>query len=79
VIVKGFEGQRFRLAPHAARIASEEMERLQKRRKRKAVRSPNRKFMTVAEALVASQASGNTILQTPSDEAVIKVYSSSKK
>src|SRR3569833_2525228 len=80
VIAKGFEAQEFRLASHAARIASleEEVERLQRRKKRKAVPNPNRKFMTVAEALGTSQASGNSIPQAPGDETIIGVDSGSE-
>ena len=74
MIAKGFEAQEFRLASHAARIASleEEVERLQRKKKRKAVPNPNRKFMTIAEALGASQASGNTITQAHGDETIIR-------
>ena len=80
MIAKGFEAQEFRLASHAARIASleEEVERLQRKKKRKAMPNPNRKFITVAEALRTSQTSENSIPQTPGNKTIIGVDSGSE-
>ncbi|KAJ3455242.1 hypothetical protein MRS44_013842 [Fusarium solani] len=59
VISKGFEEQESKIASLSARVASleEEVGRLSRGKKRKAIPNPNRKFMTLAEALVA----GDTI------------------
>lgn len=80
VIAKGFEAQEIKLASHTARIASleEEVECLQRRKKRKAVPNPNRKFITVAEALGTSQAVETPILQAPGDETIIVADSDSE-
>ncbi|OBS16101.1 hypothetical protein FPOA_13184 [Fusarium poae] len=59
VISKGFEAQESKIASLSTRIASleEEVGRLSRGKKRKAVPNPNKKFMTLAEAL----ATGDTI------------------
>ncbi|KAM5528247.1 transposase [Fusarium oxysporum f. sp. phaseoli] len=59
VISKGFEAQESKIASLSSRVASleEEVGRLSRGKKRKAILNPNRKFMTLAEALVA----GDTI------------------
>jgi hypothetical protein len=58
VICKGFEAQESKIAPLSTRVASleEEVVRWSRGKKRKAVPNPNRKFMTLAEALVAGEA-----------------------
>ncbi|KAJ0133039.1 hypothetical protein HZ326_23888 [Fusarium oxysporum f. sp. albedinis] len=58
VISKGFEAQESKIASLSTRVASleEEVRRLSRGKKRKAVPNPNRKFMTLAEALVAGEA-----------------------
>ncbi|KAH7461560.1 hypothetical protein FOMA001_g19031 [Fusarium oxysporum f. sp. matthiolae] len=55
VISKGFEAQESKIASLSSRVASleEEVGRLSRGKKRKAILNPNRKFMTLAEALVA--------------------------
>ncbi|RKL05709.1 hypothetical protein BFJ70_g17078 [Fusarium oxysporum] len=55
VISKGFEAQESKIASLSSRVASleEEVGRLSRGKKRKAIPNPNRKFMTLAEALVA--------------------------
>src|SRR5437667_59051 len=57
VIAKGFESQEQRLAEHAVRIASleEEVARLTRGKKRRAIPNPNRRFMTLSEALAAGE------------------------
>ena len=59
VISRGFEAQESKIASLSSRVASleEEVGRLSRGKKRKAIPNPNRKFMTLAEALVV----GNTI------------------
>jgi hypothetical protein len=59
VISKGFEAQESKIASLSSRVASleEEVGRLSRGKKRKAIPNPNKKFMTLAEALVA----GDTI------------------
>uniref|UniRef100_A0A0D2XSW8 Transposase n=1 Tax=Fusarium oxysporum (strain Fo5176) TaxID=660025 RepID=A0A0D2XSW8_FUSOF len=61
VISKGFEAQESKIASLSTRIASleEEVGRLSRGKKRKAIPNPNKKFMTLAEALAA----GDTILE----------------
>jgi hypothetical protein len=56
VISKGFEAQESKIASLSSRVASleEEVRRLSRGNKRKAIPNPNRKFMTLAEVLVAS-------------------------
>ncbi|KAG6997196.1 hypothetical protein FocnCong_v015290 [Fusarium oxysporum f. sp. conglutinans] len=58
VIAKGFEAQQQTVAAHTARIASleEELARLKRGRKRKAVPNPNKRFMTLAETLAGGKA-----------------------
>ncbi|XP_044714703.1 tc5 transposase DNA-binding domain-containing protein [Hirsutella rhossiliensis] len=57
VIARGFEAQEQTLAEHSNRIAKleEEVARLQRGKKRRAP-NPNRRFMTLSEALVAEEA-----------------------
>ena len=57
MIAKGFESQEQRLAEHAVRIASleEEVARLTRGKKRRAIPNPNRRFMTLSEALAAGE------------------------
>ena len=57
-IARGFEAQEMALATKDARIAGleEELDRLKRGKKRKAVPNPNRRFMQVSEALAAGQA-----------------------
>ncbi|KAJ0128656.1 Uncharacterized protein HZ326_28251 [Fusarium oxysporum f. sp. albedinis] len=59
VISKGFEAQESKIASLSTRIASleEEVGRLSRGKKRKAIPNPNKKFITLAEALAA----GDTI------------------
>ncbi|KAM5517601.1 transposase [Fusarium oxysporum f. sp. phaseoli] len=59
VISRGFEAQESKIASLSSRVASleEEVGRLSRGKKRKAIPNPNRKFMTLAEALVV----GNNI------------------
>jgi hypothetical protein len=56
VISKGFEAQESKIASLSSRIASleEEVGRLSRGKKRKAIPNPNKKFMTLAEALAAN-------------------------
>ncbi|RYC79542.1 hypothetical protein BFJ63_vAg17578, partial [Fusarium oxysporum f. sp. narcissi] len=58
LISKGFEAQESMIASLSSRVASleEEVGRLSRGKKRKAIPNPNRKFMTLAEALVAGDA-----------------------
>jgi hypothetical protein len=58
VIAKGFETQEQTLATHTVKIASleEEVDRLKRGKKRKAIPNPNRRFMTLSEALAAGEA-----------------------
>jgi len=65
---EGFEAQGFRLAARAARIASIEVERLQRRKKRKVVPNPNRKFIALAaltSAPTSIKLSSTVRLQSP--------------
>jgi hypothetical protein len=59
VTSKGFEAQESKIASLGARVTSleEEVGRLSRGKKRKAIPNPNKKFMTLAEALVV----GNNI------------------
>jgi hypothetical protein len=58
VISKGFEAQELKIASLSSSVASleEEVGRLGRGKKRKAIPNPNRKFMTLAEAIVAGDA-----------------------
>jgi hypothetical protein len=58
VISKGFETQEQTLAAHAVVIASleEEVTRLKRGRKRKAISNLNKRFITLSEALAAGKA-----------------------
>ncbi|KAF4438764.1 hypothetical protein F53441_12724 [Fusarium austroafricanum] len=57
VISRGFEAQESKIASLSTRIASleEEVGRLSRGKKRKAIPNPNKRFMTLAEALVAGE------------------------
>ena len=80
VIAKGFESHEQRIAAHAAKIASleEEVARLTRGKKRKAIPNPNRRFMTVSEALAVgeaipvagSQAEPDNVVDSGSEEEV---------
>ncbi|KAJ3454193.1 hypothetical protein MRS44_018087 [Fusarium solani] len=58
VIAKGFEAQQQTVAAHTARIASleEELARLKRGKKRKAVPNPNKRFMALGETLAGGEA-----------------------
>jgi hypothetical protein len=55
IISKGFKAQKSKIASLSSRVASleEEVRRLSRGKKRKAIPNPDRKFMTLAEAPVA--------------------------
>jgi len=57
VISKGFEAQESKIASLSTRIASleEEVGRLSRGKKRRAIPNPNKKFMTLVEALVTGE------------------------
>ncbi|KAF5597247.1 hypothetical protein FPCIR_3674 [Fusarium pseudocircinatum] len=57
VIAKGFEAQQQTVAAHTQRIASleDELARLKRGKKRKAVPNPNKRFMTLGEALASGE------------------------
>ncbi|OBS17237.1 hypothetical protein FPOA_12264 [Fusarium poae] len=57
VIAKGFEAHQQTVAAHTQRIASleEELARLKRGKKRKAVPNPNKRFMTLGETLAESR------------------------
>ncbi|KAJ0130848.1 Uncharacterized protein HZ326_26052 [Fusarium oxysporum f. sp. albedinis] len=57
VIAKGFEAHQQTVAAHTQRIASleEELARLKRGKKRKAVPNPNRRFMTLGETLAGKE------------------------
>ncbi|GKU12548.1 unnamed protein product [Fusarium langsethiae] len=57
VIAKGFEAQQQTVAAHTLRIASleEELARLRRGKKRKAVPNPNKRFMTLGETLAGGE------------------------
>ncbi|KAJ3454743.1 hypothetical protein MRS44_013343 [Fusarium solani] len=58
VIARGFEAQEQAIAAHAGRITSleEEVARLKRGKKRRAIPNPNRRFMTLGEALIQDKA-----------------------
>jgi hypothetical protein len=58
VIAKGFEAQQQELAAHTTKIAAleEEIARLKRGKKRKAIPNPNRRFIALCEALVGDKA-----------------------
>jgi hypothetical protein len=58
LISRGFEAQESKIASLSTRVASleEEVGRLSRGKKRKAIPNPNKRFMTLAEALVAGEA-----------------------
>jgi hypothetical protein len=55
LIIRGFKAQESKIASLGTRIASleEEVDRLSRGKKRGAILNPNKRFMTLAEALVA--------------------------
>jgi hypothetical protein len=57
VIAKGFEAQQQTVAAHMQRIASleEELARLKRGKKRRAVPNPNKRFMTLGETLAGKE------------------------
>jgi hypothetical protein len=57
VIAKGFEAQQQTVVAHTLRIASleEELARLKRGKKRKAVPNPNKRFMTLGETLAGKE------------------------
>ncbi|EXK24419.1 hypothetical protein FOMG_18845 [Fusarium oxysporum f. sp. melonis 26406] len=75
VISKGFEAQESKIASLSSRVASleEEVGRLSRGKKRKAIPNPNRKFMTLAEALVAGDAISGPNQAAEETEAVEEV------
>ncbi|OBS16091.1 hypothetical protein FPOA_27761 [Fusarium poae] len=72
VISKGFEAQESKIASLRSRVASleEQVSRLSRGEKRKAVPNPNKKFMTLAEALVAGDVISSPSRATQETEAV---------
>ena len=70
IIAKGFESQQLTNAAYEARILSleEEVARLKRGKKRKAVPNPNAKFMSLGEALAA----GESIHEVLSDSEVVE-------
>ena len=58
MIIKGFKTQELIIIEYIARIATleEEVARLKRGKKRKAIPNPNRRFMTLAEALASDKA-----------------------
>lgn len=77
VIAKGFKTQQQTLAVHTVRIAGleEEVARLKRGKKRKAIPNPNRRFMTLSEALAADKA----IPQVEGQVEPVLVYSDSEE
>jgi hypothetical protein len=75
VISRGFEAQESKIASLSSRVASleEEVGRLSRGKKRKAIPNPNRKFMTLAEALVAGDAISEPNQAADETEAVEEV------
>jgi hypothetical protein len=75
MISKGFEAQESKIASLSSRVASleEEVGRLSRGKKRKAIPNPNRKFMTLAEALVAGDAISGPNQAAEETEAVEEV------
>jgi hypothetical protein len=78
VIAKGFEAQQQTVAAHTRRIASleEEVARLKRGKKRKAVPNPNRRFMTLGETLAVGEAIPGEQAQ---NESVVVEYASSNE
>jgi DDE superfamily endonuclease len=70
IIAKGFEAQEQALAEHSNKIASleEELSRLKRGRKRKAIPNPNRRFISLSEAL----ASGEKVVESNLEEEVVE-------
>jgi hypothetical protein len=75
IISKGFEAQESKIASPSSRVASleEEVGRLSRGKKRKAIPNPNKRFMTLAETLVAGEAISNPTQATEETEAVEEV------
>ncbi|KAM4055612.1 DDE superfamily endonuclease [Hirsutella rhossiliensis] len=63
VIARGFEAQEQTLAEHSNRIAKleEEVARLQRGKKRRAIPNPNRRFMTLKEEAVSEVETASVI------------------
>ena len=70
IIAKGFEAQEQVLAEHTTRIASleEEVSRLKGGKKRKAIPNPNRRFISLSEAL----ASGEEVVESNLEEEAVE-------
>jgi hypothetical protein len=71
VIAKGFESQQQTLMAHAMRISGleEELARLKRSKKRKSIPNPNKRFMTLGEALASGEA--NTEMESEKKHAVV--------
>jgi hypothetical protein len=72
VISKGFKAQESKIASLSSRIASleEEVSWLSRGKKRKAILNPNKKFMTLVEALVAGEVISSPSRATQETEAI---------
>jgi hypothetical protein len=77
VIAKGFEAQEQTLVEHTARIASleEEVSRLKRGKKRKAIPNPNRRFMSLSEALATGKELSTIVDSNLLEEEVLEVES----
>ncbi|KAG6990406.1 hypothetical protein FocnCong_v020611 [Fusarium oxysporum f. sp. conglutinans] len=75
LISKGLEAQESKIASLSSRVASleEEVGRLSRGKRRKVIPNPNRKFMTLAEALVAGDAISEPNQAAEETEAVKEV------
>ena len=81
VIAQGFESQEQRLAEHEVRIAGleEEVARLTRGKKRRAIPNPNRRFMTLGEVLAAGEAVPEAIPESGGQEDPFVVDSDSEE
>ncbi|KAJ0130103.1 Uncharacterized protein HZ326_26799 [Fusarium oxysporum f. sp. albedinis] len=70
VIAKGFEAHQQTVAAHTQRIArlEEELARLTRGKKRKAVPNPNKRFMTLGETLAASKSQNQRLALSSKSE-----------
>ncbi|KAL2888945.1 hypothetical protein HOO65_030446 [Ceratocystis lukuohia] len=77
VIAKGFEAQQQTLTSYAMRIAGleEQLACLKRGKKRKALPNPNKRFMTLSEALVAEE----SLSKKESEKKLVVVNDSSSK
>jgi hypothetical protein len=77
VIAKGFEAQEMAIVGHTTKIANleEEVARLKRGKKRKAISNPNRRFMTLAEALASDKAT----LKVGDEEMFVEVDTDSEE